>query len=133
MTRALEHLAALLRADEDQKLWIPLADFALYGVSDRLRELGRLTLVKLTLGAVAGWLERFPAGKAQEPDWRRERCSLLDGPGDVLVAQGDLAGALAAYRESLEVMRRLAALDPTNAVWQKDVAYSRSPVARLRG
>ncbi|MBI1791789.1 MAG: ATP-binding protein, partial [Acidobacteria bacterium] len=84
MTRALEHLDALLRADDDQSLWIPLANSALYDVTDRLTDLGRLTLVKLALGAVASWLERFPVGKAQEPDWLRERSVLNIRQGDVL-------------------------------------------------
>ena len=68
LTRALEHLAALLRADDDQSLWNPLANTALYDIADRLTDLGRLGLVTLTLDAVAAWMERFPAGKAEEPD-----------------------------------------------------------------
>ncbi|MBI3470684.1 MAG: tetratricopeptide repeat protein [Candidatus Solibacter usitatus] len=128
MTRALEHLTALLRADDDQSLWIPLANSALYDVTDRLTDLGRLTLVKLALGAVASWLERFPVGKAQEPDWLRERSVLLNRQGDVLSAQGDLAGALAAYGKSLEVMRRLAEADPSNAGWQRDLSVSQDRI-----
>ena len=44
--------------------------------------------------------------------------------GDVLRDQGDLAGALEAYRESLAVRRRLAAADPSNAGWQRDLTVS---------
>ena len=44
--------------------------------------------------------------------------------GDVLSDQGDLAGALAAYRESLAVSRRLAEADPSNAGWQRDLSVS---------
>jgi hypothetical protein len=43
--------------------------------------------------------------------------------GDVLSAQGDLAGALVAYREDLAISQRLAA-DPSNAVWQRDLCMS---------
>jgi hypothetical protein len=39
-------------------------------------------------------------------------------------AQGDLAGALKAYRESLAVRARLAAADPSNAGWQRDLSVS---------
>jgi tetratricopeptide (TPR) repeat protein len=42
----------------------------------------------------------------------------------VLRAQGDLAGALAAYRESLAVRRRLGEADPSNAGSQRDLSLS---------
>lgn len=126
---ALEHVAALLRADDDQSLWKPLARPSLYEIADRLEELGLLVLVKLSLGAVVGWLARFPADKALEPFWLRERTVLLNDQGDVLVAQGDLGGALTAYRESLAVRRRLAEADASNAGWQRDVSVSLNRVA----
>ena len=40
------------------------------------------------------------------------------------VAQGDLPGALAAYDESLTSRRDLAARDPGNAGWARDVLVS---------
>ena len=43
----------------------------------------------------------------------------LDRVGDVRVAAGDRA-ALAAYEESLAIMRKLAAADPGNADWDRD-------------
>jgi hypothetical protein len=49
--------------------------------------------------------------------------------GDVLRAQGDLAGALKAYRGSLAVATRLAAADPSNAGWQRDLAVSHYKLA----
>ena len=42
----------------------------------------------------------------------------------MLRAQGDLAGALEAYRQSLAVRQRLAAADPSNAGWQRDLWVS---------
>ena len=51
-----------------------------------------------------------------------------DKVGDVLVAQGDTAGALAAYRASLAIAERLAAADPGNAGWQRDLAVSHNKV-----
>ncbi len=126
--RPLEHVAALLRADFDQLLWDPLARAILYGVSDRLEEMGRLDLTSLTLGAIADWLARFPAHKAEEPYWLGQRCVLVADQGDVLRDQGDLAGALAAYRESLAVRRRLAEADPSNASWQRDLSVSQEKI-----
>ena len=40
------------------------------------------------------------------------------------VAQGDLPGALTAYQASLDIRERLAATDPGNAQWQRDLAVS---------
>ena len=44
--------------------------------------------------------------------------------GDVQVAQGDLAGALKSYRDSLAIRDRLAKSDPGNAGWQRDLSVS---------
>ena len=44
--------------------------------------------------------------------------------GDVLVAQGDGAGALAAYRKGLGIREALAARDPANTEWQRDLSVS---------
>ena len=40
------------------------------------------------------------------------------------LAQGDLAGALASFRNGLEITERLARQDPTNAAWQRDLSVS---------
>jgi tetratricopeptide (TPR) repeat protein len=42
--------------------------------------------------------------------------------GDVLKAQGDLAGALASYKGSLAIRSRLTKADPANAGWQRDLS-----------
>ncbi len=126
--RLLEHASALLRADPDQQLWNPLARALLYEIADRLEELGRLDLTSLSLGAVAAWMARFSEGKSQEPDWLRERGVWLNDHGDVLRAQGDLAGALSAYQQALELSTRLAQADPSNASWQRDVSVSHNKV-----
>lgn len=78
LTRALEHAAALLRTDDGQKLWIPLANDLLYDIRDRLRDLGRLDLIGLALNGTSDWLARLPA-LAQEPYWLRERLSFSAG------------------------------------------------------
>jgi len=44
--------------------------------------------------------------------------------GDVLVAQGNLPGALASFKDSLAIRDRLAKADPNNAGWQRDVWVS---------
>ena len=41
-----------------------------------------------------------------------------------MVAQGDTAGALAAYRASLGIAERLAGQNPSHAEWQRDLSVS---------
>src|SRR5262249_26143180 len=126
--RGLEHLGALLCADDDQRLWHPLVNAALYRFSDRLTDLGRLGDVKLNLEAGSGWVDRVPREKAREPVWQRERSVLLGRQGDVLQGQGDLAGALAAYRECLQSFQRLAGIDPSSANRQDDLSETHNHV-----
>jgi hypothetical protein len=40
----------------------------------------------------------------------------------VQVDQGDLAGALTSYRDSLAIAERLAQSDPGNAGWQRNLS-----------
>ena len=44
--------------------------------------------------------------------------------GNVQMAQGDLAGALKSYGDSLAMINRLAKSDPSNSGWQRDLAIA---------
>ncbi len=48
------------------------------------------------------------------------------------VAQGDLAGALTSYRDSLAIADRLAKSDPGNAGWQRDLSVSYEKVGDVQ-
>jgi tetratricopeptide repeat protein len=50
----------------------------------------------------------------------------------VQVAQGDLAGALASYRDSLVIRERLAKSDPGNAGWQRDLSVSYNKIGDVQ-
>jgi tetratricopeptide (TPR) repeat protein len=124
----VEHATALLRTDDDYRLWRHLVSYLLYDGYHRLLALGRLPLAKLALGAVRSWLDRHPGTLAEEGEWLREQGALLDREGDVAIAQGDLAGALSAYRESRAIVERLAQSDGSNAGWQRDLSVSHNKV-----
>jgi tetratricopeptide (TPR) repeat protein len=51
--------------------------------------------------------------------------------GDVLLAQGDRDGALAAYRKALEISERLAEQDPQNADWQRFLLVSHNRLGNV--
>ena len=67
---------------------------------------------------------RLAVADASNADWQRALSVSQDSLGDVLQAQGDLAGARKAYGESLAVRQRLAAADPGNAGRQRDLSVS---------
>ena len=52
--------------------------------------------------------------------------------GDVLVAQGDLPGALKSFRDGLAIADRLAKSDPGNAGWQFDLGISNERVGNVQ-
>jgi tetratricopeptide (TPR) repeat protein len=52
--------------------------------------------------------------------------------GDVQSAQGDLAGALKSYRDSLGIAEKLAKLDPGNAGSQRDLSVSYNKVGDVQ-
>jgi tetratricopeptide (TPR) repeat protein len=51
--------------------------------------------------------------------------------GELAVAQGDVAGALRTFTESKSIAERLAASDPANAAWQRDLSASLSRLGDL--
>ena len=67
-----------------------------------------------------GWRNPIPATPAGSAIFRCRTSKV----GDVKTAQGDLAGALKAYEDSLAIRDRLAKSDPGNAGWQRDLSVS---------
>jgi tetratricopeptide (TPR) repeat protein len=61
---------------------------------------------------------------ATAPAEDRSRISGLFLRGEELVRRGDLEGAVATYRAALAIAQGLAAGDPANAEWQRDVGAS---------
>ena len=51
---------------------------------------------------------------------------------DRRTAQGDLAGALESYQAGLDIAEKLAAADPGNAGWQRDLSVSHNKIGDVR-
>jgi tetratricopeptide (TPR) repeat protein len=124
LTDLLQHAAALLRTDHDQRLYWPLANYLLYDGCNRLVSLGRLDRVTAALDAVRAWFDRFPTEKTAEAIWQRERSVVFNRLGDLATAQGNLPEAQRLFSESLRIAQRLAESDPANAEWQRDLSVS---------
>ena len=100
-----------------------VAQRLIFDLHDLLSNAALETLSTLVRGARA-CLERLAAQDPSNAGWQRDLSVSHERIGDVLVAQGDAAGALAAYRASLGIRERLAAQDPSNAEWQRDLWVS---------
>ncbi|HXP03424.1 MAG TPA: tetratricopeptide repeat protein, partial [Stellaceae bacterium] len=103
-------------------------------------------LTKLTPGDVWSWIElgdlwtlTGSLGNAIEAYSSAEAAARTSGDerapsvskeriGDVLVARGDLGGALTAYREGLAIREGLAERDPGNTLWQRDLSISKNKI-----
>ena len=99
-----------------------------FDLNDALEIEGHLPLRKELLTAAHESLLNLAAADPSNAGWQRDLSVSQKKVGDVLLAQGDLAGALKAYRESLAIGARLAAADPSNAGWQRDLSVSQEKV-----
>ncbi len=85
-----------------------------------------LGLALMLAGDLLGAREAFEisleVAVSRSDEWAKMAAQV--GLGDVLVAQGDGAGALAAYRRGLAIAETLAARDPANTQWQRDLSVS---------
>jgi tetratricopeptide (TPR) repeat protein len=72
------------------------------------------------------------AGNAGDAGWQRDLAVSYRNAGDVQVAQGDLAGALQSYRDSLAIMDRSAKSDPGNGGWQRDLSLSYNKIGNVQ-
>ncbi|HSU03933.1 MAG TPA: tetratricopeptide repeat protein, partial [Acetobacteraceae bacterium] len=76
--------------------------------------------------------EHLAAQDAGNAEWQRDLSVSHERIGDVRRAQGDVEGALAAYRASLAIAERLAAHDAGNAAWQRDLSISHNKIGDVR-
>jgi hypothetical protein len=73
----------------------------------------------------------FYAANPSNSGWLRALSASHNKVGEVLQAQGDLAAAFSAYRQSLAVHEQLVAVDSSNAFWQRDLWVSYSRMANI--
>ncbi|MCX5646274.1 MAG: TIR domain-containing protein [Phycisphaerae bacterium] len=118
------HASALLAHDKTRDAAGWLADWLLYDGQDLLFALGRVGHARDSLSSVETWMLRQAEEKRATSQWRREFSCVLNRQGDILLAQGDLAGARASYERSHNIREELVRGDPTSAQWQRDLCVS---------
>jgi tetratricopeptide (TPR) repeat protein len=95
-----------------------------------LVELGDIeTICGLTADALAAFEQALAVDRVNGDD--RHIALALERIGDVVLAQGDVKGAVRNYGEALEIVRRLAEADPSHAERARDVAISLSKLASV--
>ena len=99
-----------------------------FDLNDALEIEGHLPLRKALLTAARDSLSHLAAVDPSNAGWQEDLSVSHDRIGDVLRAQGDLAGMLKAYREMQTILARLAAADPSNAGWQGDLSVSQGKI-----
>lgn len=105
--------------DEGEKL----IGFMTMSLRDKLDGIGRLDILIDVNRSVEEYYDSFATGK-ESPEVLRRRSFLMINKGDVMVARGDLVGALQSYRAGMAIRGQLVKQDPANATWQREFAIS---------
>jgi tetratricopeptide (TPR) repeat protein len=100
-----------------------ILEYLLYDLRDKLEPVGRLDIVHDVQKRVDEYYRQLGL-EERDANTLRNRGGAFENEGDRLLAQGDLARALKAYREELAISQRLVVSDPSNAMWQRDLSLS---------
>ena len=117
-------VAAKKAADE-------LIDFMQYDLSGTLEKVGHLGMMDAVNARIRKYHEDHPP-EASDLNAIREESVSFNQHGDVQRAQGDLAGALKSYRDSLAIREKLSKQDPGDARWQRDLSVSYDNVGNVQ-
>jgi tetratricopeptide (TPR) repeat protein len=117
-------LAQQSRGDAEELLGFMLGD-----LRKKLQPLGRLDLLDDVAQKAVAYYDRRAADLSDVERLKRARA--WRNLGDVLLDQGDAAGALHVFQRSLAIVEPLAAADPTNADRQGDLSTSLGRVGNV--
>jgi tetratricopeptide (TPR) repeat protein len=111
-----------------------LVDFMLFELGDKLSPIGRLDLLDTVTQRAAGYYEaRADHGSSREQAKRATTRVML---GDLLQTHGDLDGSLREYRAAIAIREALAAAEPHEPAWQRELAAGHrraSDILRAQG
>jgi tetratricopeptide (TPR) repeat protein len=117
VARQVDKVAALLEHDVDPAERGRIGRRFLFDLMDAVEHTAALD-VRAYLAIVAGTaLDNLAAADPGNAEWQRDLAVSHETVGGLLRKQGDLPGALSAFKASLDIRERLQAADPHNA-WQ---------------
>ncbi|MEM9567543.1 MAG: TIR domain-containing protein [Cyanobacteria bacterium P01_E01_bin.34] len=130
---AARNVASLAVVRGDLNKAVQFFETALEAIPDDLSSALQLGYAWMSLGSLAKAEHRFEllVAQAQELGEQSHEGWGLCGRGDVLVAQGDGPGALAAYQEGMKIREALAQRDPDNTEWQRDLSISHEKIGNV--
>ncbi len=105
--------------------------FLVYDMRDELKKVGRLELVAKIQKRVDDY-HRQLGTEASLPVTLHNRAAAFDNAGNLAFDKGDLAEALASYRQGLEIREQMVRQDPGNAGWQYDLSISYSKLGDVQ-
>ena len=102
------------------------ADHVVFRIAQDLRDVQgmRVESVRRILDAAQAMMDELARAAPDDLQLQRSRAAMLSEFVDTYLGAGDLTRARTAAEESLAIMRKLAAADPGNAGWQRDVSVS---------
>ena len=100
-----------------------LLSFLLFDLRDKLEPIGRLDLMQDVQKQVNRYYERMEVSE-EDTEMLRQRSAAYTNQGNLLLEQGNLQDALQAYQNGLAIDQKLAAQDPSNTTWQRDLSPS---------
>jgi len=121
---------ALKESREQQAKLEETMDFMLFKVSDKLRPIGHVDLLRDVTETVQAYYKSLPPGdESNESLSRRLRAS--ENRGHVLAIQGESARAEEEFRTSLEIAVKLSAGDPGKTNWQEDLFICHKEIGEI--
>ena len=100
-----------------------LLSFLLFDLRDKLTPIGRLDLMQDVQKLVNRYYESMEVSE-EDTEILRQRSVAYNNQGNLLREQGNLQDALQAYQNGLAIGQKLAAQDPSNTTWQRDLSVS---------
>jgi tetratricopeptide (TPR) repeat protein len=107
-----------------------LVGYMLFDLRDQLQPIGRLDIMQNTQAMVDQYYVDL-GPEAGDATIARNHGVALNNKGNVLLAQGDVDGALREFRAALAIAENLVASDPSNSLWQSDVSLGHSKIGAI--
>ena len=109
------------RAEVSREQAEQVLDFIIFDLRDRLTALGGRDLLDDIQKRVDDYYERMGSMGESDKILRRKAVS-HNTRGDLFFNRGNLESALTSYQNALAILERLAARDPANTEWQRDLS-----------